>query len=148
MSSEPISPNSMEQRAYFRTFILPIGVAIATVIVIGVIVLLLPQRAQVQAIADFLSILFIWIPSVLCLYLVCVALLIAVVGMNRFIAYARQPLQKASTMTHSATEKVKETAEKINTLTVDFASRTAGVERALNVFDEEGKAEINDPDQT
>jgi magnesium-transporting ATPase (P-type) len=148
MSSESLSTNPLERRAHFRTFMLPLGVAIATVIGIGVIVLLLPKRAQVQTIADFLSVLFIWVPAVLCLYVVSVVLLVGVVAMNRFIHYARQRLQKAAAISHSANEKVQETAEKINAFAVDIASRSAGVEHVLNVFDEEGKGESDEPDQT
>src|SRR5689334_12124786 len=85
-------------RDMVRWIVLPI-VGVGALVLLGtIIVLILPGRFQVSLIADWLvSVLFLC-PMVVCLFPLCLLMILAVVGMNRAHQAVSKPLQRVETL--------------------------------------------------
>jgi hypothetical protein len=102
----------------------------------GAIALLLPRRAQVSILSDWMLIVMVLCPAVLCLFGVCIALIVAVAGMNRLHDAATKPLDRLETLSTTLTEKTTQATDAVAQQTVNVSARFAFIDRLLNMFDE------------
>ncbi len=121
-----------ETRLYI---ILPLVIGIVLVLAGGVIVMLLPQRLQVSIIADLMLVVLMLCPSVLCLFLVVVALVAAAAGMNKVHVGASKTLGRAEGLTARVLDNTNRATETINQKTINFSVKLAFLEKLLGVFD-------------
>jgi membrane protein implicated in regulation of membrane protease activity len=118
-----------------RWIVLPIAGVGALVLVGTVIVLILPGRLQVSLIADWLlSVLFLC-PMVVCLFPLCLLMILAIVGMNRAQQAVSKPLQRVETLSATLRDRTVHTTDAINRQTINASVKFAFIDRLLAVFD-------------
>ncbi|MEO8612642.1 MAG: hypothetical protein ABI690_32410 [Chloroflexota bacterium] len=118
-----------------RWIVLPM-IGVAALVLIGtIIVLLLPERLQVSTISDWLlSVLFLC-PMVVCLFPICLLLILAIVGINRAHQAVSKPLQRVETLSATIRDRTVQTADMVNRQTVNASVKFAFIDRLLAVFD-------------
>jgi hypothetical protein len=123
------------RRETLRFIILPFAGGVVLLLAGLTLVLLLPQRAQVSIIADWMSTVLILCPLTLCLFPLTAGLWIAVAGMNRLHAAAAKPLYRAEDLSRTLVERTAQTATIVNQQTINTSTRLAFINRLLSVFD-------------
>ena len=74
-------------------------------------------------------------PAVLCLFVICLLLMVAVAGMNKLHQIAAQPLDRLEEVSQTIADKATEATDLINEKTVGLSARFAFIDRLLSVFD-------------
>ncbi len=118
-----------------RWIILPI-VGVGALVLAGTIsVLLLPERLQVSLIADWLVSVMLLCPLAICLFPVCLLMVLAIVGMNRAHTAASRPLQRVELLSASLRDRTDNVADTVNRQTINASVRFAFLDRLLAIFD-------------
>ena len=122
-------------RDMVRWIVLPI-VGVGALVLLGtIIVLILPGRFQVSLIADWLvSVLFLC-PMVVCLFPLCLLMILAIVGMNKAHQAVAKPLQRVETLSATLRDRTVQTTDAINRQTINASVKFAFIDRLLAVFD-------------
>ncbi len=130
-------PTSQQQhrRETILYLIVPMIVAGVLVLAGGVIAFLLPRRLQVSLISDWMLSVFVLCPAVLCLFGICMVLIVAVAAMNRLHELTTKPLDRLEDMSQTVAEKTAKVSEAVNQQTINVSSRFAFIDRFLSVFD-------------
>lgn len=123
------------QREIRLYLIVPMIVAVLIVLAGGVAVLMLPRRLQVSIVADWMASFFFFCPAILCLFAVCMILIVTVVAMNKLHDQAAKPMNKLEDLSQTLVEKTAGLTDTINEKTVGYSTRFAFLDRFLNVFD-------------
>jgi len=123
------------RRETIRGIVLPM-LGVGTLILVGVIVvLLLPGRLQVSLIADWLLTILFLCPIALCLFPICILMVLAVVGMNRANQAAVNPLRRLENLSANLKDRAAQATDTINRQTINVSTRWAFIDRWLGIFD-------------
>lgn len=117
-------------------FIVPLAAAIVTVVVSLVIVLLLQRRGQVSVIADWMAIVFVLCPALVCGFAICLLIVPLIVLLNRMHNSIQRRIEWLDLRSQSVTERAEVISETIRETIVNFASNFAFLDRILSFFDE------------
>lgn len=123
------------QRETLRYLLLPMVVALLVVLLGAAAVMLLPQRSQVSIIADWMMSVLVLCPVVICLFPVCVGLIVAIAAMNRLHDSAAKPLRRAEDWSRTLVDRTTKTTDIVNQRTVSVSSRFAFIDRLFSTFD-------------
>lgn len=123
------------QRETLRYLLLPMVVALLVVLLGAAAVMLLPQRSQVSIIADWMMSVLVLCPVVICLFPVCVGLIVAIAAMNRLHDSAAKPLRRAEDWSRTLVDRTTKTTDIVNQRTVSVSSRFAFIDRLFSAFD-------------
>jgi hypothetical protein len=137
MATASKRPTSQQQhrRETILYLIVPMIVTGVLVLAGGAAVILLPRRLQVSLVSDWMLSVFVLCPVVLCLFTICMLLMVAVAAMNRLHDIVTKPLDQIENVSQTMVEKTAQVTETINNKTVDMSSRFAFIDRFLSVFD-------------
>lgn len=148
MAAASKSDSRRNHRRDTRRWIMLPMLLIGLPVLIGTgIVLALPSRFQVSIIADWMVSILILCPSVICLFVVCMLLIIAIAGMNKLHRMAARPLYRVHDWSEQIVEKAANLGQQINRRAVGIGSRFAFVNEWMRFFDPEKPAK-NGPDST
>jgi hypothetical protein len=137
MTSSPTKQDYLRQhrRETFLYLIVPLLVTVFIVLLGVAIVLLLQRQLQVSLLADWMLMVMVFCPALICTTALCIGLFVVIVLMSRANRAARQPLQKMNELAQSAADRTTKAAESVNNMTVNAASRFAFLDSLLNIFD-------------
>ncbi len=137
MTPSPVRQEQIRQhrRETLLYFIVPL-VVVVFIVLLGVIAtLLLPRQLQVSVLADWMAMVLVFCPALLCTTVFCILLFTGIFLMNRANCAAVQPLEKVNTITQSIADRTTKAAESVNNATINAASRFAFLDRLLNIFE-------------
>jgi hypothetical protein len=117
-------------RIYFPFFL-----SLLLVIGLFVVVALLPRRIQVSLVSDWLFIIFVLCPMILCLFPLVLGVVAAVYGANRLHDSASPPLERLEELSASMNERVVTMTDKANQRVVDANAKVAPWLRWASFFD-------------
>jgi|FLYN01.1.fsa_nt_gi lysylphosphatidylglycerol synthetase-like protein (DUF2156 family) len=146
MAAAPERPaQAQHRRETLLWIILPVaGAGLVILAVLGVTLLvLLPRRAQVSILADWLLTVLVLCPVLLCLFPVCVLLVTAVFGMNRLHGKTERLMGKAGAMSETLVERTLDATETISKKSIDFNVKLAHLEPLWRMFDEDEDGKHN-----
>ncbi len=126
----------LHRRETILYLIVPMIGAGVMVLAGGVIVLLLPKRAQVSLISDWMLSLFMLLPCLLCLFGICMVFILAVAGMNKAHSLATRPLDRLEDFSATLTDQAVKASNTVKETAATLGTKLEPVERALSVFDE------------
>lgn len=121
-----------ETRVYV---ILPMIVTSVIFLAAVAVVLLFPQQAQVALVADWMGMIFLLCPSILCLFLVCVILFALVGAMSSAQRASSHSLNKAADFVQHFTGQITGINQDISRRASDLGVRWAFFDRLLGIFD-------------
>lgn len=124
------------RRETFLYLIVPLMVAVVTVLAALVVVFLLQRQMQVSIIADWMMTVFILCPAVVCGFVMCVLLITLVILMRRAQAAVLRPVRWADEKTQQAAEHAEDVSEIITQQIIKLASKFTFLDRLLSLFDE------------
>ncbi|MBI1279461.1 MAG: hypothetical protein GC179_15130 [Anaerolineaceae bacterium] len=137
MTPSPVRQEQIRQhrRETLLYFIVPLLVTVFIVLLGIVVTLLLQRQLQVSILADWMAIVLVFCPALLCTTVVCILLVACIFLMNRASRAAVRPLQKVNELADTAADRTAKAAASINNTTVNIASRFAFLDRLLSIFD-------------
>jgi hypothetical protein len=137
MTSSPTKQDYLRQhrRETFLYLIVPLLVTVFIVLLGVAIVLLLQRQLQVSLLADWMLMVMVFCPALICTTALCIGLFVVIALMSRANRAARQPLQKVNELAQSAADRTTKAAESVNNMTVNAASRFAFLDSLLNIFE-------------
>ena len=137
MTSSPTKQDYLRQhrRETFLYLIVPLLVTVFIVLLGVAIVLLLQRQLQVSLLADWMLMVMVFCPALICTTALCIGLFVAIALMGRASRAARQPLAKVNELAQSAADRTTKAAESVNNMTVNAASRFAFLDSLLNIFE-------------
>jgi hypothetical protein len=115
--------------------IVPLLVSVFIVLLGIVAVLLLQRQLQVDVLANWMAIVLVFCPAMLCTTVACILLFTGIFLMNRANRAAVKPLEKMNELAETAADRTARAAASINNTTVNVASRFAFLDRLLSTFD-------------
>ncbi len=98
--------------------------------------LLLPLRAQVSLVADFMSIILCLCPAAICIFPIYVLMMVIAFGMNKVHDGTERPLKRIESMSHTLADKTNQTADSINRKSIAVASKFALLDKVWDLFDQ------------
>lgn len=128
MTTQP-SPQQLYRKAMRREVYLPLALALALIVAGAAVMLLLPTRAQVSLMTDWLWSMLVLLPLVVCMVPLAIGAVLLVVAAGRLPGMARKPLQRGQSAVQGIQERVTTILEQIHHVLIDFSSRLAAVER-------------------
>lgn len=112
---------------FFLVFVVLLGMVIA--------VLLLPQRAQVSLVSDWMTLWLLLCPVVICLFPIYLGVMLAIYGMHRLYRGTQSPLEKLQVSYVKNLERVTSFTNKVNQRMIDTQVKLTPYMRYLEVFD-------------
>ena len=97
-------------------------------------VLILPRRAQVGIMADFLLTVFMLCPAAVCLLPVTIGLLVAAFGAGRLHDRAAPPLRGLQARTAAISARADALADSVNRRVIAYSGRLGALLRLFDVF--------------
>ncbi|MGQ9887201.1 MAG: hypothetical protein ACUVSX_01810 [Aggregatilineales bacterium] len=133
----PLRPDSKAQhlRETRRQILLPLLAGTLLIVVLVGVVLILPRRAQVSIISDFLLTLFVLCPAAVCLLPVTIGLLVAAFGAGRLHDSAAPPLRSLQARTAAMSDRTAALADAVNRRVVAYGGRLGAALRAFDAFE-------------
>jgi hypothetical protein len=98
-------------------------------------VLLFPQQAQVALVADWMGMIFLLCPSILCLFLVCIILFALIGAMNSAQRASLHSMNKATDFVQHFTGQITDINHDIGRRVAGIGIRWAFFDRLLGIFD-------------
>lgn len=115
--------------------ILPMIVTAVIFLAAIAVVLLFPQQAQVALVADWMGMIFLLCPSILCLFLVCVILFALIGAMSSAQRASSRSLNKAADFVQHFTGQIAGINHDISRRVAGIGIRWAFFDRLLGIFD-------------
>jgi hypothetical protein len=134
-SSNQQDSEQRHRRETILYLIVPMIGAGVIVLAGGVMTMLLPRRQQVTTLSDWVLTIVVLCPSVVCLFAICLILIVAVASMNKLHSMAAKPLTRLEDVSETMVERTSQATDSINEKTVDFGARFAFLDRILSAFD-------------
>ena len=133
----PLRPDSKAQhrRETRRQILLPLLAGTLLIVVLVGVVLILPRRAQVSIISDFLLTILMLCPAAVCLLPVTIGLLVAAFGAGRLHDSAAPPLRGLQARTAAISDRADALANAVNQRVVAYGGRLGAVLRVFDVFE-------------
>ncbi len=137
MTPSPVRQEQTRQhrRETLLYFIVPLVVTVFIVLLGIVVTLLLQSQLQVSILADWMAMVLVFCPALICTTVFCILLFAGIVLMNRANRAAVRPLEKVNEIAQSVADRTSKAAETVNNATVNAASRFAFLDRLLNIFE-------------
>lgn len=133
----PVRPDSEAQhrRETRRQILLPLLAGTLLIVVLVGLVLILPRRAQVGIIADFMLTVFMLCPAAVCLLPVTIGLLVAAFGTGRLHDRAAPPLRGLQARTAAISDRADTLANAVNQRVIAYSGRLGALLRLFDVFE-------------
>lgn len=137
MSTSPAQQEHLRQhrRETVMYMIVPLAVTVFIVLLGVVVIFLLPRQPQVGILADWMMMVMVLCPALICTTAISIVLIVAVVLMRRANRLATRPLQQLNEMSQKVADQTTKAAESVNAATINAASRFAFLDRLFNIFD-------------
>ena len=137
MTPSPVRQEQIRQhrRETVLYFIVPLVVTVLIVLLGIVVTLLLQRQLQVSVLADWMAMVLVFCPALICTTVFCILIFTGIFLMNRVNRAAVHPLEKVNAITQLVAERTTKAAESVNNATVNAASRFAFLDRLLNIFE-------------
>jgi hypothetical protein len=143
MPTHSPSPDVLHRRETRRLIILPmLGLVVLMAAAVGGVALF-PRGLQVQLVADWLLIVFMLCPAVLCVLPVTVGLWAAVAAMNRAHGAAARPLRKLGAHSQTMNTTAAQVADQVNGRVINWSARLGFIYKLMAYL--ESSAEQKDP---
>lgn len=120
--------------SWLYIFLPMLGGGLLLVILLA-LALLLPMRAQVSLVADFMLIIFVLCPLVICTFPLFLLMVVLVYGMHVLHRRAENPLDHLEAFSRTMTGRVSDITNKVNAQVIDLASRFAFFDVIWSTFD-------------
>jgi high-affinity K+ transport system ATPase subunit B len=111
-----------------REVYLPLGLSSGVILICTIILLLLPTRAQVSLVTDWLWTFLVLLPLVICLIPLAIGAVVLVVAAARLPGMARRPLRRGQAAVQGASDRFSAVTEQIHNVLIDVSARLAAVE--------------------
>ena len=135
-ATSPERPSQAQHRRETLLWIvLPMAGGALLVIAGAVAAMLLRQPAQVSVLADWLSIIFLLCPVLLCLFPLSVLFLTGAIYMNQVHRKTAQLMGRAEAMSHSLADKTINVTENISKKSIGLNAKFAFLDPLWRVFD-------------
>lgn len=125
----------IHRRQSWRSIFLPFMLTMVLVVIVAVIVLTLGKPSQVAVIADFLYILFVLCPIVICQLPIVMLLFAAIAAMSKLHNGTKSPLRRIEELTYKAEQEVDSWSTGINHRIIEMSVRFAPIRHILTFFD-------------
>lgn len=129
------TPAARHARQTRRQILLPVLGGVALIILLVGVVLWLPQRLQVSIVSDFMLLVFMLCPAVICMLPLTILMLAAAFGAGRLHDRAVSPLRGLRVRTDNITGQIETAAGKVNQRTITYGARLGALMRVLDVFE-------------
>lgn len=132
------SGKALHQRETRRQIWLPFGLAALVIAGMFLMAALLNDplaRARVAIIADFMFMLLVLCPSILCLFVVYLLVVMAMYGMHRLHHSVGTPLERLERATETMAERMDAWTDALNRRVVNLSVRFAPLMAFLSLFD-------------
>jgi hypothetical protein len=113
------------RRETWLHILLPFLGGILLVAVLLIMALLLPQRAQVSLVADWMLTIFVLCPLALCLLPIYLLMMVAAFGMNKVHDKAASPLKRLEILSRTLAEKTISASESLSRASISLGTRFA-----------------------
>ncbi|GIL09055.1 MAG: hypothetical protein BroJett033_5660 [Chloroflexota bacterium] len=143
--TQPAKPASAARhtRQTQRQIVLPVLAGVVLIALLVGVVLWLPQRLQVGIVSDFMLVVFMLCPAVICMLPLTIALLVAAFGAGRLHDRTAPPLRGLQARTGRLAAQANTVAGAVNQRTVTYGARLGAVLRVLDVFEYPQSAATN-----
>lgn len=134
--AQPIRESARQHRRDTRWYIiLPAVVVFLLLAVCLAAVLLLPRRAQVSFVSDFVLTIMVLCPMVLCFLPFTILSFAAVIGMNGAHEALKRPLYRLEDYSKVMVERTETVTEQVNRQTINISARFGAVHKLLETFE-------------
>lgn len=134
--AQPIRESARLHRRDTRRHILLPAMAVALLLLVCIVgVLLMPRRAQVSAVSDFVLTILVLCPLALCFLPVTVLSIGAVFGMSRAHEAMKSPLYRLEDYSNAMVERTETMTERVNRQTINISARFGAVYKLLGTFE-------------
>ena len=123
------------RRDMWRTIILPAAIIFLLVAACIAGVLLMPRRAQVSVVSDFMFTILMLCPLALCMLPITIFSVAAIFGMNRAHEAMKRPLYRLEDHSNSMVERVETVTGQVNQQTINISARFGAVYKLLGLFE-------------
>ena len=123
------------RRDSLRQIVVPILLVFLLLIAIVAGVLLLPRRAQVSLVSDFVLTILVLCPMVLCFLPVTILSVVAVFGLNRVHEVMKRPLYRLEDYSNVMAERTESVTSQVNRQTIQISARFGAVYKLLSIFE-------------
>lgn len=114
---------------------LPFLGVVGLVLLVLVVLLLLRPPARLSLIADFFLTLCVLCPLVLCLFPLCIMLIVSVFLMDKANRSARTPLEALEKFVDSVSQRSQTTLQALNQQVIAASARWAPFAKMIRLFD-------------
>lgn len=120
--------------------VLPFLLGVLLIIALAVVALALPDDRQTSLIADFLMIIVLLCPAVICLFPLYILMVVGAVGMSSVHRAAQKPLDRLNDLSEALYRRVDSASQQVAEKTIDANVRLTTLDRNLfSVFDRKDK---------
>lgn len=141
-STPPAVPNSsprpseqQHRRDTLLQIVLPfLGAGLFTLLLL-IIVLILPQRAQVSLVADLMVTVFVLCPIAVCLFPLYLGMVLLIYSLNKAHQAGAKQMVRVEDLSRTVTDKVIQTTDKLNRQSIALSALAAPLNRIWRVFD-------------
>jgi len=130
-----------------NTITLPFFLVFVVLLAMVIAVLLLPQRAQVSLVADWMTLWLILCPVVICLFPIYLGVMLGIYGMNRLHKGTRTPLEKLQVSYSKNLKRVTDFTGSVNQRMIDTQVKLTPYMRYLQAFDSAPEAKQEQEEQ-
>lgn len=136
--SGPARPTGMQQhrRETRWQIYLPFVLGVLLVLLVAVVMALLPRRAQVSVIADFMLLIMILCPMVLCMFPLVLVTVSAAYGASRLHTVTGKPLERLEKLSGEMHERTNHLSETWGQRSITWLVRVEPVLRLMRIWDE------------
>jgi hypothetical protein len=117
--------------AMLREVYLPLSLAFVVILAGAGVMMLLPLRAQVSLMADWLWMTLVLLPAMLCLLPLAIGAIVMVFAAARLPGMARKPLERGQVAVSDFNARMTQVIERIQTVLLELSARMAGAERLV-----------------
>lgn len=142
------SPKDKHRSETWLHILLPVSLGGLLIIILVILVLLLPLRAQVALVADLMCSVLVLCPLALCLLPVYLMMMVMAFGMNKVHDKTAAPLHRLETRIRIMGERTIKAADTWSRRSIALTTKFALLNRVWDVFDRPQKKEEGKDDRT